>query len=134
MSDRTYRLILGILLLISLYFDLRYFMLALVTLPLAEGVTNLRVPRVVGMLRNSMGGRALPPESASPCSGSMPTRFGWESERVWRLMVGTVLLVSVVLFSAKLWFIPWFIGFVLFGAGLSGVCPGLYGLKMLGFK
>ena len=36
--------------------------------------------------------------------------------------------------NTQLWIVPWFIGFALFGAGLSGICPMVLGLKRLGFR
>jgi hypothetical protein len=45
-----------------------------------------------------------------------------------------MLIVTVYVFSESLWFFPWFMGFAIFGAGLSGVCPVLISLKLLGFR
>jgi hypothetical protein len=33
-----------------------------------------------------------------------------------------------------LWFFPWFMGFAIMGAGASGICPVLLGLRWAGFK
>lgn len=134
MSDRIYRLILGTLLLVFLYFDLHDFMLGLIGVTLIEGVTNLRVPRLVAALRSRMGGYAEPATYVSLSPRSKAPRFGCESERMWRLVVGVVLFISYVLYDQQLWFLPWFMGFAIFGAGASGVCPGLFSLKLLGFK
>jgi hypothetical protein len=43
-------------------------------------------------------------------------------------------LVTVSHSSAALWFLPWFVGFALLGAGLSGICPMVIGLRWLGFR
>ena len=33
-----------------------------------------------------------------------------------------------------IWLIPWFMGFAIMGAGVSGVCPGLLLMRWVGFK
>ena len=60
-------------------------------------------------------------------------RFNIESERVWRILVGLFLVVGYSLVEA-LWFFPWFMGFAIFGAGISGVCPVLIAVRYIGFK
>lgn len=134
MNNRTYRFILGALLLIALYFHVRYLMWALIGTLLVEGLTNLRIPRLVTALRqhNGMGETTLGRHELLPETSCH--RFDFESERIWRLMIGMVLFISYVIFHELLWFLPWFLGFVILGAGVSGVCPGLSSLKWLGFK
>lgn len=134
MSDRIYRLILGTLLLVFLYFDLRYLIFALIAVTALEGITNLRVPRLVAILRSRMGRYSEPVTYVAVAPRAKALRFGCESERAWRLVVGAVLFVSYVLYNQQLWFLPWFMGFAIFGAGVSGVCPGLYTLRLMGFK
>ncbi|MHB1214704.1 MAG: hypothetical protein ACYCY9_06920 [Thiobacillus sp.] len=128
MNDRTYRLILGALLLLSLYFEIRYLMYALIGLLFFEGVTNLRLPL---LLRGSQGDAAAE-DHLAPIQHS--SRFKFEAERAWRLIVATMLLVTYVLFYDTLWFFPWFMGFAIFGAGVSGVCPVLIGVKWAGCR
>jgi len=48
--------------------------------------------------------------------------------------MATFLFLAYVVFAKYLWFVPWFIGFALFGAGVSGVCPSLSLLKWMGFR
>ena len=134
MSDRTYRLILGTLLLVFLYFDLHKLMLALIAVLFIEGVTNLRVPRLIAAVRRRVGRYSEPVTYVTVAPRAKAPRFGCESERAWRLVVGVVLLLSYVLYNQQLWFLPWFMGFAIFGAGVSGVCPGLYSLRLIGFK
>ncbi|NDP48348.1 MAG: DUF2892 domain-containing protein [Sulfuriferula multivorans] len=128
MSDRTYRLILGALLLVTLYFDIAYLMYFLIGLLFFEGVTNLRLPLLL---------RQPQEESAAVCNLEPiehTSRFRLEAERAWRLIVGLMLLVTYVLFYDLLWFFPWFMGFAIFGAGASGVCPVLIGVKWTGCR
>jgi len=128
MTDRLYRTLLGGLILILQYFDLRQAMTALVILLLFEGVTNLRLPIMVNRLLRIDPAR-LPEPPPNPRA-----RWGMEAERMWRLVVGGMLLVGAVLYPDVLWFLPWFMGFAILGAGLSGVCPVLFAIRALGFR
>jgi len=118
------------LLLLALYFDLRLVIYSLIALSLFEGITNLRVPRLVSRLRTGRDGDA--------CEGSLGIPFiartGFEAERGWRLMIAIMLTISLFIYPQVLWFFPWFMGFAIMGAGISGVCPMLLGLKWTGLK
>jgi len=130
MSNRLYRLLFGLLLLIALYFDLYPMIYALVGMAVFEGMTNLRIPLLVSRLRSL--------EAPSPNEGSLGlgfhTRTAFEAERGWRLLVAIVLVISVVVFPDALWFVPWFMGFAILGAGVSGVCPMFLALKWSGLR
>jgi len=129
-SDRTYRTLLGLLLLVSLYFELSIFLYSIILILFIEGITNFRIPGIVCAIRKCVTKKApdyvnmeLVPDA----------RFNIESERVWRIVVGAFLLLGYAL-NDSLWFLPWFMGFAIFGAGLSGVCPVLLAIRWLGFK
>lgn len=126
MSNRLYRLIYGIFLLAALYFNLTYLVYFLIATMLLEGITNWRVPLLVTRLRGI-------PENEDLNAGSQ-CRFDIEAERVWRLAIGLTLLVTYVFLHDKLWFVPWFLAFVIFGAGASDVCPGLIAIRKAGCK
>jgi hypothetical protein len=128
MSDRAYRLILGTLLLVSLYLEASYLIYFLIGMLFFEGVTNLRVPLVADKLRG------VERAGSNVSTAEVKTRFSFEAERAWRLSVGLMLFVTFVLFYEKLWFFPWFLGFAIFGAGASGVCPGLIGIRWAGCR
>jgi len=128
MSDRVYRLILGTLLLVSLYFESSRLMYFLIGMLFFEGITGLRVP----LLLCKLTGGSMADCNRAPSQRA--TRFNFEAERSWRLMMCLMLLVTYVLFYDKMWFIPWFLGFAIFGAGASGVCPGLYCFKWAGCR
>ncbi|MBI3430691.1 MAG: DUF2892 domain-containing protein [Hydrogenophilales bacterium] len=128
MSDRMYRLILGILLLISLYFEIGYLMYFLIGMLFFEGATNLRVP----LLLRKLQGKSATDSHLAPIQ--QRNRFHFEAERAWRLIVGLMLLITYVLFYDKMWFFPWFMGFAILGAGASGVCPGLICVKWAGCR
>lgn len=128
MSDRTYRLIFGALLLVSLYFEINYLIYFLIGMLFFEGITNFRVP----LMMQKLQGKAVIDSNLAPIQRS--TRFNIEAERAWRLIVGMMLLVTYVYFYDTLWFFPWFMGFAIFGAGVSGVCPVLIGVKWAGCR
>lgn len=132
MSERFFRLIVGSLLLAFLYFGLHSAIPFLIGVLVLEGVTNYRIPLLVSRLR--MAGH----EAFSDSTELMPevhlARVPFDAERAWRLVVAAMLAVTVYVFNEQLWFFPWFMGFAIFGAGLSGVCPVLISLKLIGFR
>jgi len=131
MSDRNYRTILGFLILVSLYFETAIGIYSLVVVLLLEGITNCRITKIVGKIRQKLSSGRYPgyvPDFIKPNA-----RFAVESERMWRLVVGCMLGVSFYFYDI-LWFVPWFMGFTIFGAGLSGVCPVLMAIRWVGFK
>lgn len=132
MSERFFRVIVGVFLLAILYFELHGAIPALIAILLIEGISNYRVPMLVTQLRQaqviSFG------DSSELMPDARAARFGFEAERAWRIAVALTLAVTVYAFNEQLWFFPWFMGFAIFGAGLSGVCPVLISLKLLGFR
>lgn len=130
MSNRSYRLLYGIALLVSLYFDLHTVIYGLIALALFEAISNLRIPRLISRLRTGKDG--------DPHEGSLgiafKTRTSFEAERGWRMAVALMLLVSLFVYPKTLWFFPWFMGFAITGAGISGVCPVFLALKWAGLK
>lgn len=127
MTDRNYRLLFGLAILLTLYFDLTYVLYGLIGLIFLEGVTNWRIPLLVNRFMQKPGGNALPVES-------FDFKWPFHVERTWRLVVGFMLFLTAVLFNEVAWFLPWFMGFAIFGAGVSGVCPMLLGLRSAGCR
>lgn len=132
MTDRSYRVLLGTLLLVALYFELQGLILALIVVMLLEGLTNLRLPLVLGRLAGSEGSDA--PECDDFAASQHRYRLPFDAERAWRIVVSLFLILSVFVFAEMLWFFPWFMGFAILGAGISGVCPVLISLKFAGFR
>lgn len=132
MSDRTYRLAFGLVLLISLYFQLDYVVYGLIAVAALEGISNFRIPIIITRLRGSFGGQVPMQENLTVAEGRR--RYSFEAERALRLLMATVLVLSFVVWPSHLWFMPWFVGFAMFGAGVSGVCPSLSLLKWVGFR
>jgi len=129
-SNRIYRMILGVTLLLALYFDANLVVYALVGLTAFEAATNLRIPLVVSRLRYHSDG--IPDEGSLGIQFHSRTSF--EAERGWRLSVALILAISIFAYPDALWFLPWFMGFTILGSGVSGVCPMLLALKWAGLK
>ena len=130
MSNRTYRLLFGTILVFALYFDVTALLFTLIALATLEAVTNLRIPKLVS--RKLHGNDGDPGEGCLGIQFSQRTDF--EAERAWRLTVAAVLAVSLIADPDRLWFLPWFMGFVILGAGISGVCPMFLLLKRAGLR
>ncbi len=126
MSERAFRVVLGLWLLAALVWNNRLLHQALVAWLLFEGVTNLRVPKLIGWLRY---GRLEASDSAC-CAEA---RIGFEAERALRFIVAAFISLPYLVFTEQLWWMPWFVGFALVGAGLSGICPMVLALRKLGF-
>jgi len=127
MSERQYRLLLGVILIMSLFFHWSVMLYAYIGVLLFEGVTNWRIPLLVSRIR--YGKDARNPEQAA-CTLGIP----FDVERAFRLIIGALLVVSVVVYPEALWSIPWFLGFALSMAGITGVCPMAMALKKAGFR
>jgi hypothetical protein len=123
-SDHGHRLVLGTLVLATLYFKLTWLGYGIVAVLFFEGLTGWRLP--AALLGKRGGGVS--------CVGSGTPRFDFEAERALRLMFAMVLLLGMILFYDLLWFFPWFLGFAVLGAGVSRVCPMLIFFKWCGFK
>ena len=130
MSERVFRIILGAILLAALYFDLPVVIYGFIVVILFEGITNWRIPLLVSRLQGAASGVT----TGCVLSPGGRARIDFEAERALRLGVAAFLIVSYLVFSKELWFFPWFIGFALFGAGLSGICPMVMGFRWLGFR
>lgn len=130
MSNRLYRLLYGAILLVALYFELIVLIYVLIGLAVFEAVTNLRIPKLISRLRYGNDGDA----AEGSIGIEFKTRTSFEAERGWRLTVASMLAISVFVFPDTLWFFPWFMGFAVLGAGVSGVCPMFLLMKWIGLK
>ena len=130
MSNRLYRLLYGAILLVGLYFEFIVLIYILIGLAVFEAITNLRIPKLISSIRSGY--------EVDPAEGSIgidfKTRTSFEAERGWRLTVAAMLALSVFIFPDALWFFPWFMGFAVLGAGVSGVCPMFLLMKWIGLK
>ena len=126
MSDNNYRILLGALILTSLYTDVSLAIFITMGTVLLEGVTNFRIPKVVNHLRG------IPNDSSE---NKTTTKINFEAERAFRLSVSSLMLTTYPLGpESMVWFIPWFVGFAVLGAGVSGICPLLTLLRWIGLR
>ena len=131
MTNQIYRAILGFLLLLALTFDVVVLFYVLILMLFFEGVTNLYLTKLVCQFRTCLNSQSKPTEYVQDNNPSFS--FNVESERVWRLVVGGLLAITFY-FYEQLWFFPWFMGFAIFGSGISNVCPVLLVIRWAGFK
>ena len=131
MNDRIFRVLLGFVLIAALYLEINEIIYGLIALLLFEGVMNLRTSRLFSKPAKSFSETDPDGEPQGPEEGA---RLSFEAERALRLVVAVFLIVGLVLFNTQIWFLPWFVGFALVGAGLSGICPMVLALKKIGFQ
>ena len=128
MTERAFRLVLGAALLALLYFNFEVGVYFYIGVLVFEGVTNWRVPMVVSRIRYGSGYSAS--DNLSPgCS-----RIPFDAERVLRLIVAVLLIVTFVIFKDPTWIFPWFIASMLLLAGITNICPMVMGLQWMGFR
>lgn len=130
MSHNCYRFFVGLLLLIFLYFKLDAWLWGLIAVLLLEGITPLRIPKLLAPVYNSLRPSPTPPSAQSNACAPL----GLTAERMMSLLLGLSLVVSYFMVNHMLWFVPWFIVFALVGSGASGFCPMLIALRRMGFK
>jgi len=129
MSERTFRLILGAILLTLIYLDSNPLYYAYIAVLFFEGITNWRIPILVNRIR--FGKDYTPPVEQS---SDEHYRFKFEAERAMRLVFGGVLIVSIFFLPKDLWFVTWIIASFLTLAGLVNFCPIVLTLRIIGFK
>jgi hypothetical protein len=131
MTDRQFRLLLGIALLVLLYLDSVTGMGVLIAYLVFEGVTNWRIPLLTSRF---FPGRDGDSSGVEALNISAPVRIPFEAERALRLMLALILSLSVYAYPEQLWWMSWFIAFAVIGAGISDICPMLTSLRLLGFR
>lgn len=131
MNRRLYNIILGSLLLTGLYFELNYLIYILIGIVLIESITNILLPKYLARIPISMLNDDM---NSSSSINNSPYKINFSADRMWRLLIGVLLIVSFIFYFQFLWFIPWFLGFAILGAGVSDVCPILEFIRYIGFK
>lgn len=130
MTDRQFRLGLGALLLACLYYDQLIIVACLIGYLVLEGLTNWRLPIVIARISN----RVSQPGADTSVAVTTGNFFVFDAERALRLVIASMLIMSLYLVSGGLWWLAWFVGFALLVSGMSGVCPMLAALRVAGFK
>ena len=131
MSDRIYLFLVGLSVLTALYLESNLMIYVLVVILILEGVSGFTLPRISQKIRKIQLEPGL-------LQYTKPPKFNFEAFRVMRLTLAVVILTSYLLVHEynieTLWFFPWFMGFAVLGAGVSGVCPVYLAIRWLGFK
>ena len=125
MSERVFRFILGAVLLILLFLQKETLIHVYIGLLLVEGITNWRIPILVSKLRYGEFR-----ESSDPSCKGIP----FDAERALRLVVAGLLITTYIVFPTQFWFFPWIVGFMLFMAGITNICPMAMMLRAIGFR
>jgi len=131
MSERVFLFIVGAFILTALYIEIDLLIYGLCIFLLFEAITNIRLTTLSQKLLN----KNIP---AGLILFQTKQRFDFDSLRAWRIVVPFTLGGTFVLLNEYqmeiLWFFPWFLGFAIMGAGVSGVCPVLLVIRWVGFK
>ena len=128
MTERAYRLVTGVSMILFLFFQWDYAMYALLVLLLFEAVTNWRVPIIFTRLRFPGGEIKVTDGENIDCV------VNYEAERMLRWIVFAFVGLGTVIYSSHLWFFPWFVGLMLVLAGVTGICPMVMFLRWVGLK
>ena len=132
MSERANRFILGFSLITFLFMEWNYGVYAMIFILIFEGVTNIRILRLVSKLPYSTGqtteGLTFDFDENERC------KFSYEAERLFRFSVATIIALSFIFFEEPLWFVPWCVGLNLLIAGIIGICPMVMLFRKFGFK
>ena len=128
MTERSFRLVIGIWLVVALLIAQPIASYVLIGVLLFEGITNWRVPMLMARFTGHRGAATAPVAEL----GASPIPF--EAERALRLIIVAFLGMSMFLVPELLWWLPWFIAFALVGAGMSGICPMVLALRWVGMR
>lgn len=163
MSERVWRLIIGVLILLFLSmddeknvpFNSYYALLTLIGWLYFEGLTNIRLTKIVSWLRWKSH---YIEQMEKAVSGVKSSRYiPFEAERMLRFAMSSVLLASIFpqlsnhfpdlvaqypalvvhypdMVNNIIWAVPWLVGLMLTSAGLTSICPMLMVFQWLGFK
>jgi hypothetical protein len=131
MSERLFLFVIGVFILTSLYIEIDLMMYVLCLWLLFEAITDIRLTTVTQKLMR----RTAPPGLTLFQTQS---RFDFDAFRVMRIVFSVLLVAAFLLINEYhievLWFVPWFLGFAILGAGVSGVCPTLLLIRWIGFR
>lgn len=132
MSERLFLFLAGAYILAGLYLGINEMIYLISGWFLFEAITDIRLTKIS---QQALFRRTVP---AGLTVFQTTPRFDFEASRAMRIMTAVMLGGSFILLKEQnmevLWFIPWFIGFAIMGAGASGVCPMILFLKWAGFK
>ncbi len=131
MNERMFLFVTGAYILAALYVEIDLLIYLLCVWLVFEAVTNIRLTTLSLKFihRDDPVGLAM---------FSSKKRFEFEALRAARITIAIFIGGSLLLVNESniemLWFFPWFMGFAILGAGISGVCPMVTLMKWIGFR
>ena len=135
MSERIFRLIMGVLLWASLILSAIYETMTpvycFVGLVLFEGVTNWRIPIIISRIR--YGKNYKNHVGTDACSRTIFFNK-FEAERILRFIVAIFVMSSFYIAPDFIWFMPWFVAGMLILAGITNICPMVMFLRWAGLR
>jgi hypothetical protein len=130
MSEHTYRLLVGSLMLILLYFELYFVAYAVVAMALFEGLTNQRLNLLITRLRKKLGADV----SAFEQPPRENFRIPFDSERAQRLFIAVTFTILFFAAPKELWILNWFFAFGMLISGIVLFCPVIAFFRAIGFR
>ena len=131
MSERVFLFVVGAFILTSLYFEIDMMIYLLCLWLLFEAITDIRLTTMSQKLMSNVVPAGLTVFQTQ-------SRFDFDAFRVLRIVVSVLLAGAFILINEYhievLWFVPWFLGFAIMGAGVSGICPTVLLIRWLGFR
>ena len=127
MTERWYRLLQGMYLLVALYIENHAMIYTFMIVLTLEALTNIRLTMLLPSVSSSK-------EACEERQNEKCFTFSVDSERLLRLIVVLFLLFSYVLFPEPIWFFPWFVAAMLLLAGITNICPMVMMFQYLGFR
>jgi len=131
MSERVFLFVVGAFILTSLYFEIDLMIYILCLWLLFEAITDIRLTT----LSQKVMRKTVP---AGLTVFQTQSRFNFDALRAWRITTPVLLAGAFILMNEYridvLWFFPWFMGFAIMGAGVSGICPMILLIRWLGFR
>ena len=138
MTERIWRLTLGVIIIGCLSVEMDMALKGLIALLYFEALTNIRFTKLISRIRYRENYIAEMEQHISIVRS--PRIFNFEAERMLRILMATTLLAGVAgyqiigLATNPVWFVPWLVGLMLGSAGLTNICPMLMVFQWLGFK
>ena len=130
MSEHTYRLLVGSLMLIILYSEFYIVAYVVVAMTLFEGLTNQRLNLLVTRLRKKLGADV----SAFEQPPRENCRIPFDAERAQRLFIAVTFTTLFFAAPKELWIINWFFAFGMLIAGIVMFCPVIAFFRAIGFR
>ncbi|HEY5601625.1 MAG TPA: YgaP-like transmembrane domain [Gammaproteobacteria bacterium] len=130
MSEHTYRLVLGALMLVLLYTE--YYIVAYVVIgvTLFEGLTNQRINLVVTRILRSFGADVSEYEKPPRKNYRIP----FDAERAQRLFIAAAFAALFFLAPNEFWILNWFFAFGMLLSGIVMFCPVIALFRAIGFR